>query len=506
MTRGARVLLGEYGWALSVSVLATLTCWCADPFLTHTDEALLFLLGVLLVAARTSRGPALLSVLLGVASFDYFFVEPLFTLNVADSRFFTTFAVMLGVGLTVSGMTARIREQAEEARLRERRTAALHAMAGDLLGVTGLVPLAAATARHARDLLETEAVVLLGPPALWPSPAPTGAVRVLGGPAEEEAARCASEGGHPAGRGTSVVPEARGYFVPLLGTAGPLGVLGVATDESEDPIPGPTRTLVEAMAAQATLAAERTRLADEGATARVEAETERTRASLLRTVSHDLRTPLASIRGGAEALLEGGASAGVPGERELLESIRDESARLAGLVDSLLELTRIESESFRPRKEWCPLEELVASALGRAEGVLGGRPVRVDLGPGMLMVPVDGALLEQVLANLLENAAKYSPAGSPVEILAREAEGGVAVEVADRGSGIPAGMERRVFEPFVRGEGAGAAGTGLGLAICHAVLRVHGGTIAASLREGGGSVIRMFLPVEGTPPAVEVEP
>ncbi len=285
-----------------------------------------------------------------------------------------------------------------------------------------------------------------------------------------------------------------------------MGVVGVAMDRAGDPIPESHRRLVETLAAQTALALERARLAEESASARVAVETERTRSSLLRTVSHDIRTPLASIRGAADVLLEPGSSLDDPGRREMLETVRDEAGRLTRLVNDLLELTRLESETFRLRKEWCPLEEVVGSALGRVDEVLRGRDVAVDLPGDLLLVPVDEVLLQQVFVNLLENAAKYSPAGTPVEIRARPSAAGVVVEVLDRGPGIPPGEERRVFEPFHRAVAGNAVqGTGLGLTVCQAVLRIHGGTIEAGNREGGGAVVRFVLPMEGEAPPVEEE-
>jgi two-component system sensor histidine kinase KdpD len=284
-----------------------------------------------------------------------------------------------------------------------------------------------------------------------------------------------------------------------------MGVVGVAAGDGDGtPLPAAELRLLETLVAQTALALERARLAEESASARVAFEAERTRSALLRTVSHDLRTPLASVRGAAEVLLEPGQGPTDPAQREMLETIRDEARRLTRLVNDLLDLTRLESETFRVRKEWCPVEEIVGSALGRMEEAVKGRDVRVDLPGDLLMVPVDIVLVEQVLMNLLDNATRYSPAGSPVEIRARAAPGAVFVEVLDRGPGIPPGLERRIFEPFFRaGGGAGAEGTGLGLAVCEAVMRVHGGAIEALARDGGGTVMRFTFPAEGAAPPVE---
>jgi len=237
--------------------------------------------------------------------------------------------------------------------------------------------------------------------------------------------------------------------------------------------------------------------------ARVAAETERTRSAFLSAVSHDLRTPLASIAGSAGALLEPGSSLGEKGRRELLLTIRDESARMERMVRNLLELTRLEAGSVEPRREWFPVDELVASALGRVEPLLGGRPIRLELAPDLPLVPVDGTLFEGLLVNLLENAGRHTPPGRPIEIRAGVVDGNLVLEVADRGPGLPAGEEQRIFERFRRSNLA-EEGFGLGLTVCEAIVRVHGGTIEASNRDGGGAVFRVHLPIIGTPPSLEM--
>jgi len=259
--------------------------------------------------------------------------------------------------------------------------------------------------------------------------------------------------------------------------------------------------LLENIASQTALAIERAQLEVEGESARVAVETERTRTSLLRSVSHDLRTPLASIAGAAEVLLESGGSLAEPRKKALLHTVKREADRLTRLVNDLLELTRLESGAIPLQKEWCPLEEIVGSALARLDESLRGREVRVDLPGPLLMIPVDALLFESALLNVLENAVRYTPPGSPIDVVARTDEGTVIVEVADRGPGIPPGLEKRVFEPFFRvADAAGTAGTGLGLAVVQAVMRAHGGSVEAEGREGGGTVLRFALPTKGGPP------
>jgi K+-sensing histidine kinase KdpD len=230
--------------------------------------------------------------------------------------------------------------------------------------------------------------------------------------------------------------------------------------------------------------------------------TEERRSSLLSALSHDLRTPLAAITGAATTLRDESAAIDSGQRREMLDTICEEADRLERLVRNLLDMTRLESGALAVKRQWLPLEEIVGSALTRLEAQLEGRPVRTDLPADLPLVSVDAVLLEQVFVNLLENAAKYTPAGSPIEIVARANAAGrsVAIEVADRGPGIATGDESRLFEKFFRGRQAGPTGAGLGLAICRGVISAHGGTIGAANRQGGGAVFRMTLPIVGTPP------
>lgn len=238
------------------------------------------------------------------------------------------------------------------------------------------------------------------------------------------------------------------------------------------------------------------------------ATTEERRSSLLSALSHDLRTPLAAITGAATTLRDESAAIDSAQRREMLDTICEEAERLERLVRNLLDMTRLESGALAVKRQWLPLEEIVGSALTRLESQLEGRPVRTDLPADLPLVSVDAVLLEQVFVNLLENAAKYTPAGSAVEIVARAGDGAVAIEVADRGPGITSGDESRLFEKFFRGrnpESTGSAGAGLGLAICRGVISAHGGTIAAANRPGGGAAFRMVLPIVGTPPPAPSE-
>jgi two-component system sensor histidine kinase KdpD len=261
--------------------------------------------------------------------------------------------------------------------------------------------------------------------------------------------------------------------------------------------------LLEALSRQATSSLERARLAEEAQQARVAMEAERLRSTLLSSVSHDLRTPLATITGAASSLLQD-ASLGEDARRELEEAIQEEAGRLNRLVTNLLDMTRLESGSLRLNRDWHSLEELVGSALARLEPGLKGRPVHVSVPADLPLVPVDGVLIEQALVNLVDNAVKYTDAASPITIGAKAADGTLTVEVADEGPGLPPGAEERVFEKFYRAA-SGPRGFGLGLPICRAIVTAHGGTIRAERRDPRGTSFRFTLPLGDTPPPAEEE-
>jgi len=302
-----------------------------------------------------------------------------------------------------------------------------------------------------------------------------------------------------AGLGTSTLPGAAALYVPLLGSRGAVGVLGVKPKEAHAFDSPEQLHLLETFANQTALAIERAVLAEEAQAAQLRVQGERLRSSLLSSVSHDLRTPLAVITGSASTLLESGSALEAAVRQDLLQTIRVEAERLNRLVQNLLEMTRLEA-GVEVRKEWHSIEEVVGAALSRLEVVLRDRPVHTDIAKELPLVPMDDVLVEQILINLLENAVKYTPAGTTMEIRAWAEEDRAMVEVADRGPGLAAGDESRIFEKFYRGAARDSRGAGLGLAICRAIVEAHGGRIWAQNRPDGGAAFRFFLPIEGEPP------
>ena len=490
----------QLGWAVGTVGLCTALGWVMFSYFELSNIIMVYLLGTVLVAPRLSRPFTIVASILSVAAFDFFFVPPYFTFAVSDVRYFVTFAVMLVVAIVVSSLTVRIRQQAEAARYRERRTAALYDLSRELAGTRGAEALLRAAVRHIHELFAGQVVIL--------RPGPEGSL-ILGAAHPAPFEMDADEGGvsrwvyehrQMAGLGTETLPGAQALYVPLIASQGIVGVLGVKPADTHAFADPEQLHLLETFANQAALAIERAQLAEEAQQAQVRAEAERLRNALLSSVSHDLRTPLATIMGSASSLLENGTHFQRGTWQDLLQSIVDEAERLNRLVSNLLDMTRLEAGTLAVKKEWHPLEEVVGAALARMEKRLGERPVNIHVPADLPLVRIDGVLIEQVLINLLDNGIKYTPVRSGIDISASVSDGAVRVEVADRGPGFAPGEEERVFDKFYRGQTADSRGVGLGLAICRAIVEAHGGKIWAENRPGGGALFRFTLPAKDVPP------
>lgn len=490
----------------------------------HFDIAnlvMIYLLAIVLVAYSHGRAPAMVASVLSVAAFDLCFVPPRFTFSVSDGRYLVTFVILLLVGAVVSHLAERVRRQAEASRLRELRTHALFSLTRELASAKDARGVGEVLVRHLAAACDAQVTVLLGRAGrlveLRVEEASGGGEVQEPAPAsrrfelderEMGVAAWAFERGEAAGMSTTTLPGAKALYLPLGAGGKTLGVAAVAPADPARLEDTELGHLLKAFAQQAAVALARAELGEEARRAAVRAEREELLSSLLSSVSHDLRTPLAAITGAASTLLDEEAidalDAGV--RRDLLVTIQEESDRMNRLVANLLEMTRLESGSVVVRKEWTPLEEVVGSALDRLEVAMHGRPVEVRLPADLPLVPLDAVLMGQVFVNLLENAAKHTPPRTPVEVSARAVGDRLVVDVADRGPGIPAGAEERVFEKFYSGDGGrSSGGAGLGGAIVRGIVVAHGGAVSARNRPGGGALFRLELPLEGGPPEVPEE-
>ena len=495
----------EYLWAALVVALCTSLCWLIFPGAGDANLIMIYLVGVIVCAMWLGRAPSVMASVLSVAAFDFFFIPPLYTFAVADAQYVFTFGVMLATGLLISTLTARVRFQAESARQRERRTAALFAMSRELVDTATMVQLAQSAQRHLGDVFAGQVDILLPVSAAM---TPKSLVQVASSSgqqplAERElaVAQWVYDHGQVAGRGTDTLPFAAGIYLPLTTLQGSVGVLGVRSRDEQRVLAPDQLRLLQTFAGQLALAMQRIRAAEDARKLQVQMEAERLRNSLLSAVSHDLRTPLAAITGASSTLVESGESLSAEARREMAESIYLEGDRLNRLVTNLLDMTRLDAGVLPVRKEWQPFEEVVGVALRRLDPLLQGRAVETRLGSEVPLVPMDGLLIQQVMTNLIENAVKYSPPQSPITISAEKQAQHLLVEVADRGAGIPAADRQQVFEMFYRSPNAGGrTGVGLGLAICRGIVELHGGRIWVEEHPGGGAAFRFTLPLEGLPP------
>ncbi|MGH7277488.1 MAG: DUF4118 domain-containing protein [Candidatus Rokuibacteriota bacterium] len=494
----------RYAEAATAVAVATLVAWALAPFVAPPNLAMVYLLAVVAVAARHGRGPSVFTSIASVAAFDFFFVPPFLTLAVGDTESLLTFAVMLVVGIVIGGLTVRVRRQAEAAARREQQTVALYAMSRELAQTASVSELVRAAARHIAGVFEAEVAVLLADASGQLRPGDRAGGFAV---AENDLAlgRWVLEHGEPAGLGTETSAGADAIYLPLRGPRGPLGVVGLRP-RGRRALARDARRHVETFVEQTALVLERARLAEEAQEARVGAESERIRNSLLTSISHDLRTPLAAITGAATTMLESGTRLPHETRRELLESVRAEAERLNRLVQNLLEMTRLESGALPLRRDWHPLEEVVGAALARLTHALGSRRVAVTVPRDLPLVAIDDVLVEQVLVNLLDNATRYTPPSAPIRILVTANDRDVVVEVADAGPGLRPGDEERVFEKFYRAAPDTGRGAGLGLAICRAIVAAHGGRIQAQNLPEGGVAFLFTLPLkDGSPRPVPAD-
>jgi two-component system sensor histidine kinase KdpD len=489
---------------------ATLIGWPIHLRIEPTNLVMLYLTVVVVAALYLGRGPAILASVLSVVAFDFCFVPPRYTLVVADTQYVITFLGLLAVGLVVSTLAARVRDQVEAGRRREQQMAALYSLSRDLAAAASLEGVLEAVVAHVGETFGQAAAVMLPSGQDLQAVATTPGLSL--GEDELAVASWALEHRAPAGEGTDTLPAASLRYLPLTTARGAIGVLGVRPAD-RDLVPE-QRRLLEAFASQAAVAIERTHLAEQASQVELLSATEKLQTALLNSVSHDLRTPLASITGVLSSLRRSGSAPdqGVRLDKEtrddLVETAWGEADRLNRFVGNLLDMTRLEAGPLKVTKEPCDLTDVVGAVLGQLESRAADREVKVDVPPDLPLVPMDFVLIAQVLTNLLDNALKYSPREKPVEVAARVAGDRLGLSVADRGSGIPPEELERVFDKFYRVHRAeDAIGTGLGLAISKGIVEAHGGTIEAVNRPGGGTVIRLTLPLQrGPAPASEVEP
>jgi two-component system, OmpR family, sensor histidine kinase KdpD len=472
--------------------------------LNVSNIALVFLTAILISAVMNGLGPSLVACLVAVLAYNFFFLPPLYTFTIADPDNVVALFFFAVVAVVASNLASRLRNQAVAARLRARVTDDLYQFSRKLAVAVTLDDLLWATAHQIALMLKVRVVLLL--------PENGSVVLRAGFPPEDTlddadlaAARWSWEKNRPAGRGSDTLPGAKWLFQPLRTGRGPLGVVGIIRDQPGVLLTPEQQRLMDALTDQAALAIERVMLARDLHLARLAAETDRLRSALLTSISHDLRTPLASILGSATSLRSQRFVLDPGTQDSLLGTIVDEADRLNRFIGNLLDMTRLESGALKPNTSLAELSDVIGATLQRAAKILAQHIVKVRLEPNLPLLSLDMVLMEQVLFNLLDNAAKHAPADSQITIEAAQGGRHVTLRIMDEGPGIPAGDSERIFEKFYRSGGPDnrRAGTGLGLAICRGFVEAMGGTITAGNRpDRSGAMFTIILPVPPQKPMI----
>ncbi|MBL8820353.1 MAG: sensor histidine kinase KdpD [Planctomyces sp.] len=472
---------------------------------SEANTVMVLLAAVAWTAFRHGRIPAIVASVLSVLLFDFLFVPPYFTFRVADAEYLVTFTVMLAIALVISTLTSRLKAQIESSHLREQRTAALYDLGKQLSSTYGQTFLSAAAGSKIRELCHGDVAIYLSDDAGAPELIFGHDTSIARHYNSSAVAQWVIEQNQIAGAGTGTLPSAVALFVPLMGSQRTIGAMAINSHSGEQLVDPENRRLLEAATSQLALALERDKLAIEASEARIQAETERVRSSLLSSVSHDLRTPLASIAGASSSLLLAESMNGET-QKQLLETVAEEAARLNRLLENILQMSKLDAGASPPNRQWHVLEEIIGSALQRTEHQLRSHKVSVDIPHDLPLLFIDGLLIEQVFVNLFENIARHTPSASQAVISAVQKNDHVRIIVADDGPGLKAGSEERIFEKFYRSEqhAAAVSGSGLGLAICQAILKAHGGSIHAATRPAGGTEFVIVLALRRDTPTVVV--
>lgn len=488
--------LGRYIISLGLIAISTLLSLTVRGRLEPTNMVMLYLTSVLISAVFLGRGPSLLAAIMAVLSFDFFLVPPYYTFVVNDTQYIITFIALFIVGLVVSSLIVRVREQAEAAIQRERQTSALYDLGRDLTSATDMKSVTGIIISHIGRAFDREVAFFLPE---------NKQIRVIASspgyhPDENELAVAvwAFEHDRPAGRGTDTLPASTLRCQPLKTSKGIVGVLGIRPKDAGSFLTPEQRQTLNAFTHQAALAIERASLVEQARQAELLQATEKLQTALLNSISHDLRTPLVAITGALTSLDEQAESLNDEYRQSLVTTAREDADRLNRLVGNLLSMTRIESGAIRLNLEPGDMQDVIGTALEQLGKRVAEREIKIDVPADFPLVPMDFTLIVQVVVNLLENAVKYSPKNSLIEVSALLLDDQACLQIADRGVGIPPEDLTRVFDKFYRVQRPGSvSGTGLGLSISRGIVEAHHGHIDARAREGGGTILCVKLPLTG---------
>lgn len=517
------------GFAIGFLIIsvATLLSIFTRQYLDHSNTIMIYLLCIVYIASRFGKGPSILASILSVLAFDFFCIPPHYTLQIAGTQSILTFLIMLFIALLITTLTSQVQDQAQMARMREQRSEALHALSQELSLTRGKTNLLHVAIKHIRNLFDAKVMVYL----------PDSSGTLVACSENSAEIQNAEKSTHTTASqvfdtkraiatvvstpesGKMTVPEslsldtawkpslkADSLFLPLQGNKETFGVLQVTINNPARALTHSDFEFIQTLANQTALCMELASLTEQNQEAQLKIEGEQLRNALLSSVSHDLRTPLATITGASSSLLENKNTLKDTDKEELAQVILEESEHMSQLVRNLLEMTKLESGPTNIKKTWQNVEEIIGSALARVERQLGDRKVQISLDDDLPLLAMDEVLMQNVFLNLLENCIKYTPANTPIEIDAKRHDSQVVIRVMDRGKGIRKGEEDSIFTKFYRSQSnAKQQGFGLGLAICKAIVALHGGKISARSRDGGGSIFSIEFPIDRNPPLTETE-
>ncbi|WP_455824350.1 DUF4118 domain-containing protein [Pseudomonas graminis] len=494
----------DYALAVLATVVAAAVAWGVSSVLPLPNISLVFLAAVLLVAVRSSLGPSLVCAALSFMTYDFLFIPPNFSFAIQREEDVLTLLFFLLMAALTGNLAARQRRQLQALRDTQEETSELLDLSRKLTAATDRQAVVSAAAHHLEGWSDLD-LCLVNRDGQGGWKVETGGPLTLT-EAERAAADWAWQHDQPAGMGTGTLPFGRWWWWPLSSEEGPLGLLGVSAKPGQE-LSGQRRRLLTALSQPLAQALARAQLAQELESARLHGETEQLRSALLASVSHDLRTPLTSMRGSIDSLLALGEAIPLEDRRELLEGTRDEAERLDRYIQNLLDMTRLGHGALKLARDWVSPGDIVGSALGRLRAVLAPLTVSTEVPVELPLLYVHAALIEQALVNVLENAARFSPPQGRLQLSAGVADNQLFFAVADEGPGIPEEERAKIFDMFytaARGD-RGGQGTGLGLAICQGMVGAHGGHISvADGIDGRGTCITLFLPLP-TQPGLEGE-
>lgn len=493
-----------YLWALVVMASVTALNWVIVhrlPWVEYQSVGLTDLLTVLLIAVYIGRGPALLAALVSAFSFNFFFIDPHYTFAIRRFQDIVLISLYFLIAIFAGNLTARIRQQEQLAQRNVQRIMSLYRLARETATAADLDAVLHTAVEQLQQSFDADVAILLAPTGqLLREPHMASTLTI-----DDKAftvAQWTFTNGRPAGRFTDTLPAADSHFVPLRTPNRVTGVIGLGL-HYEQGLTFEQELQLETFVNQIALVIERQLLDQAAQQSALFQESERLHTTLLNSISHELRTPIATITGVTEILANPSTNTDATVRQALLTDVRDAAQRLNHLVENLLDMSRLDAGRLQIKRDWCVVSDVVGVAVQQLQGGLAQHPLTLAIPPDLPLVQMDFMLMEQVLINLLHNVCNYTPAGSPVEITAKIADGWLWLTVADRGPGIPAELLERIFDKFYRVPGTATGGTGLGLSICRGLVHAHGGELAAHNRPDGGAIFTIQLPAVATPPPVK---